>query len=257
MLGAGALGSVKLAHRHDQRGRKFAVKSIPLKNIRPSELLQFEKEVHLLRSFDHPNIVRLHEVYKDKSHIHLVTDYCAGGELFARINEAQHLEEKLVASLAQQLLFAVSHLHEKNICHRDIKPENFLFVDKFPNCEIKLIDFGFAWRYLEEGGADEAVKADFVTCSAIEMGLQVRASINSTGNNHLLATAPIGIAKREHALDIEEASPYFTAPEVLQGKVDAKSDIWSLGSILYMMLCGRAPFEGENNRQIFKRALRG
>ena len=147
MLGAGKLGKVRLAHRQDRREKKYAVKSNPLAHIDRAHLRQFEKEAHLLRQLDHPNIVRLHEILKDNAHVHLVMDYCAGGELFAQINEAEKVEEKYAATIMQQLLYAIAYLHDRRICHRNVRPDNFLFAEKSKDSEIKLIDFGFSWSY--------------------------------------------------------------------------------------------------------------
>ena len=80
-----------------------------------------------MRSVDHPNIVKLYEVYVDVEHVHLVMEHCCGGELFERITSKGKFTETDAKSLVKKLLKAIKHLHDKGICHRDIKPENLLY----------------------------------------------------------------------------------------------------------------------------------
>lgn len=74
-------------------------------------------------------------------------EYCSGGELFERIIKKEHFTEKEAASIMYKLFHAVNYLHNINICHRDIKPENCLFVNESDEAEIKLIDFGLAYKF--------------------------------------------------------------------------------------------------------------
>jgi len=80
-----------------------------------------------MRSVDHPNIVKLFEVYVDTEHVHLVMENCEGGELFERITTKGKFTEEDAKDFIKKLLKAIKHLHDKNICHRDIKPENLLY----------------------------------------------------------------------------------------------------------------------------------
>ena len=111
---------------------------------------------------------------------------------------------------------AVKHLHEQKICHRDLKPENFLLSDKTSDAEVKLIDFGLSKRF----------------------GIQDK-------NN-----------KNEIKLQTVVGTPYYVAPEVLKQNYDKSCDIWSLGIILYIFLCGYPPFEGDDSTEIFRNVLK-
>jgi calcium-dependent protein kinase len=122
----------------------------------------------------------------------------------------------------KKILSAVKHLHEHGICHRDLKPENFIFSDKSQDAEIKLIDFGLSKRF----GPNAA-------------------------NDH----AGLGTVSMEDKMHTIVGTPYYVAPEVLMGNYDFSCDVWSLGVILFIMLCGYPPFEGDNNKEIFKRVL--
>jgi calcium-dependent protein kinase len=92
---------------------------------------------------DHPNIVKLYEIYQDQKNIYLITEYLEGGELFDLILKTKHFNENIAAKIMKQLLSAVSYCHNKNIVHRDLKPENLLLC-KPDSFEIKVIDFGLS-----------------------------------------------------------------------------------------------------------------
>ena len=95
---------------------------------------------------DHPNIVRLEEVYESHSEIYLVQELCLGGELFDRLDEQPdyHYTEAQCARLVKQMLCSVRYIHSKGIIHRDLKLENFLFSDTGAESELKMIDFGLS-----------------------------------------------------------------------------------------------------------------
>eukprot|EP01016_Furgasonia_blochmanni_P012679 TRINITY_DN1633_c0_g1_i2.p1 TRINITY_DN1633_c0_g1~~TRINITY_DN1633_c0_g1_i2.p1 ORF type:complete len:524 (+),score=82.99 TRINITY_DN1633_c0_g1_i2:397-1968(+) len=102
------------------------------------------KEIAILRSMDHPNIVRFHESYQDEKYFHLVMEYCSGGELLEYIIQKKYLTEREAKEIMVKIFSAVKYLHDKKICHRDLKPDNFLFSRRSPDAEIKLIDFGLS-----------------------------------------------------------------------------------------------------------------
>ena len=105
-------------------------------------LQKFFAEVDILRSLDHPNILKLFEFYEDGRNYHLVTEMCTGGELFDRIIEKGHFNENIAALVMHQVLSAVNYCHANKIVHRDLKPENLLLESNDMNAPIKVIDFG-------------------------------------------------------------------------------------------------------------------
>lgn len=109
--------------------------------INSSEQVRLRYEIDILKNLDHPNILRLYEVFEDNKHIFLVTEYCDGGELFDEILLRQRFEEKDAAPIMKQLLSAINYCHKQKVCHRDLKPENVL-LDSGDKSTIKLIDFG-------------------------------------------------------------------------------------------------------------------
>ncbi|OMJ89724.1 hypothetical protein SteCoe_8089 [Stentor coeruleus] len=143
-LGEGAYGSVRKAtHRLTREDR--AVKILSKKNLKtPEELNILENEVAILRSVDHPNILKVYETYQDKFSYFIVTELCSGGELFDRIIQGKAISERDSAHYFRQILSCLVYLHDRHIIHRDLKPENFLFCTQDPLANLKLIDFGTA-----------------------------------------------------------------------------------------------------------------
>lgn len=107
-------------------------------------------EIDIMRQLDHPNIVRLFEVFQDEKRFYLVTELCNGGELFDEITKRSHFSEQDAATIIKQVLSAVGYCHSKSICHRDLKPENILLDSSSKQNAgnmIKVIDFGASQRF--------------------------------------------------------------------------------------------------------------
>ena len=112
-----------------------------------TRMARFMTETILLRNLDHPNILRLNEMYQDKRRFFVVTELCHGGELFDTIenyvNTGRFCTESEAVYILSQLLSSVAYLHANEIIHMDLKPENVLFISK-KDQNIKLIDFALA-----------------------------------------------------------------------------------------------------------------
>lgn len=109
--------------------KRFALKTIPREKMN-AEVSQLEQEFDVLKSADHPNIIKFYEMYIDENFFHFVTEFCGGGELFSHIIEKGRFSETQSAWIIKQVLSAIKHLHDKGICHRDLKPENIIFESK-------------------------------------------------------------------------------------------------------------------------------
>eukprot|EP00742_Colponemidia_sp_Colp-10_P002048 GILJ01002188.1.p1 GENE.GILJ01002188.1~~GILJ01002188.1.p1 ORF type:complete len:487 (+),score=92.76 GILJ01002188.1:68-1528(+) len=207
-VGHGHFGTVRVA-KHKITGRRYAVKTIEKRKI-ADEMHMLKSELDVLRSVDHPNIIKFFETYEDPVYFHLVMELCTGGELFDRVIAKGAFSEKDAALLMHKIVSAINHCHDANICHRDLKPENFLFESPDERAEIKIIDFGLSQKY-------------------------------SKGEE---MTTVVG-------------TPYYVAPEVLKGHYDQSCDMWSLGVITYILLCGFPPFNGNDNATIFRKIMKG
>ncbi|CAG9319489.1 unnamed protein product [Blepharisma stoltei] len=150
VLGYGQFGTVREAKKLGEvhSDKTYAIKSICKDKVKMN-LLTMKRELDILKLVDHPNIIKLYEIYEDARYIHLVMELCTGGDIFDYILNKQILTEDEVGRIMKCMLSAVNHLHSLKICHRDLKPENFLFVSNSQDAEIKLVDFGMSNRFGE------------------------------------------------------------------------------------------------------------
>ena len=149
VLGSGISGLVRLC-THKATGAQYAVKCLDLGLVETDEgLNQLRQEIAIMCQLDHPNIIRLEEVYESHSEIYLVQELCLGGELFDRLDEQPdyHYSEAQCAKLVKQMLCSVRYIHSKGIIHRDLKLENFLFSSVHADSELKMIDFGLSKHF--------------------------------------------------------------------------------------------------------------
>ncbi|CAB9516822.1 MAP kinase-activated protein kinase 2 (Fragment) [Seminavis robusta] len=172
VLGSGISGLVRLV-THKATGVQYAVKCLDLGLVDTAEgLKQLREEIFIMCQLDHPNIVRLEEVYESHSEIYLVQELCLGGELFDRLDEQPdyHYTESECARLVKNMLNAVRYLHSKGIIHRDLKLENFLFSSTSQDSELKMIDFGLSkhFRYGEQ--QHEAVGTPYTVAPEVIRG---------------------------------------------------------------------------------------
>lgn len=115
------------------------------------------REISIMRILDHPNIIKLHEIYEDEKYLSLVLEYCSGGDLFEYLFERHHLCEEEAAHILHNILTALEYLHCQHICHRDLKLQNFMFDKKGSEAVLKLIDFGLSAQYSSEEGTFKTI----------------------------------------------------------------------------------------------------
>jgi eukaryotic-like serine/threonine-protein kinase len=208
-ISRGGMGEVYLAQ--DRRlSRKVALKLLPAAFTKDDERLRrFEQEARAASALNHPNIITIYEVLRTDAHYLIATEFVEGETLRNRLSRSTlTLSEAL--HIAIQISDALASAHKAGIIHRDIKPENIMLR---PDGYVKILDFGLA--KLGEH-APETVAAEAPT-------RQVR-----TGSGVVMGTAG------------------YMSPEQARGKeVDARSDVFSLGAVLYEMVSNRKPFDGE------------
>ena len=157
-LGEGAFSSVyKVENRYTEAICAMKVIKKSNSRIREDEI-EILNEINILRTMDHPGILKLFEFYSNKQTYSIVTELCPGGELFQQILDKGPFKEKYTAFVMYQLLSAVNYCHQMHIVHRDLKPENILIVGKekegFPL--IKICDFGTS-RMFEKGSVQRKI----------------------------------------------------------------------------------------------------
>ena len=222
-LGTGGFSKV-FRVKNLMTGEIFACKELPVKKIKDKE--KFNKEINIMSKCDHPNIIKLVEIYEDKRFIELIMEECYGGTLFDRLlknmeEEGETFSEKEAAKIFKQIMSAIYYCHSQGIAHRDLKMENVLFIYNTTDSPIKVIDFGLSELQTLPENLMEIL----------------------SGEKNMVMTGSVG-------------TPHYISPEVLQGKYNQKCDLWSAGVILYAMLSGSFPFDGNTDKEIYKAILK-
>lgn len=235
VLGHGAFSTVRLAIRR-RDGVKVAVKSIAKhdalrsRRLRPRGERDLEEWEILGRLENHPYVITLLDVFETDEEIQLVTEYCAGGELFDAIQKKRNRSHSMrrgqytepqAACITKQILRALKDLHAADLVHRDVKPENILLAGNDDSAiHVKLCDFGVARSIVRKVSPD---------------------SLSSDGD-----VSPLTPGRSRAYSNL--GSDYYVAPEVCYGTAYGTSvDIFSLGVTVYILLCGFPPvFSGSD-----------
>jgi serine/threonine protein kinase/Tfp pilus assembly protein PilF len=208
VAGVGGMGVVYLAC--DERlGRKVALKLLPQSMVaNEAELRRLEREARTASALNHPNIVTIHEIGQVNSNHYVATEFIEGTTLRERMTKGP-VPPNEALDIAAQVASALSVAHRAGIVHRDIKPENIMLR---PDGYVKVLDFGIAKLTQQDTlGTTPFVGAQLATQQSMFLG----------------------------------TTRYMSPEQAMAQQVDARSDLWSVGVVLYEMLAGRAPFEGE------------
>jgi len=165
-IGRGAFSTVREG-TNKSNNQRVAVKIIRTKFIKNKLLM---REIEIMKKVgDHPNILKLYDVYETKKHLYLVLELVTGGELFDKIVARGEYSEKDASGIVQQIISAVGHLHTNGIAHRDLKPQNLLCAGPDGD-DIRVADFGLSkifgeGEYLETCcGSPEYVAPEVLEC---------------------------------------------------------------------------------------------
>ncbi len=215
------MGQVYLAYDSRLR-RQVAIKLLPAEFTENKlRLSRFEREAYAASSLNHPNILTIHEIGEQDGHHFIATEYVEGESVRQRITRG-HLELKETLAIVIQVADALAAAHEAGIVHRDIKPENIMVRrDGY----VKVLDFGLA-KLANETAAD------------VEPEALTRTRVVKTDPGVVMGTAS------------------YMSPEQARGlNVDPRTDIWSLGTVLYEMVASRLPFEGATTTDVIATIL--
>lgn len=245
---------------YHQKSRTYvAIKSVNLSKLNKKLKENLSSEIQILKGLYHPHIVALIDCHETTSHIHLIMEYCALGDLsmfikrrdtlgehrYTRDMMAKYpnprggaLNEVIVRHFLKQLSSALKFLRDRNLIHRDIKPQNLL-----------LCPAPASYR---------AGVAQVVPFKGSEDSFSPQTGLESLP---MLKIADFGFARSLPATSLAETlcgSPLYMAPEILRyEKYDAKADLWSVGAVLYEMVVGKPPFRATNHVELLRKIEKG
>lgn len=221
-LGKGGMGEVYLAQDTKLR-RKVALKVLPRNLISNRERLhRFEREAQAASALNQPNIITIHEIGRCGDTHFIATEFIDGHTLRRKLQKTR-LEIKEALNIATQITAALDAAHRSGIVHRDMKPENVMVRE---DGLVKVLDFGLA-KLTESKDSSPA---------------------DSEATTRVLVKTTPGLVM---------GTVTYMSPEQARGKeVDARTDIFSLGVVLYEMLVGRSPFAGETTSDVIVAILK-
>jgi serine/threonine-protein kinase len=220
-IGTGGMGDVYLA-TDVTAGRKAALKLLPTRFTSDAQRLKrFQQEERALVGLNHPNILTVYEIGEDRSTHYIASELIEGETLRQRLVRGR-MELREAVDVAIQVATALAAAHEAGIVHRDIKPENIMLR---PDGYVKVLDFGIA-KLAESTFAEAAAdRAGSITLAETNLG-----SISGTVR--------------------------YMSPEQARGApIDKRTDIWSLGVVLYEMVAEHAPFTGDTSKEVMSSIL--
>ena len=236
LLGRGGMGEVWRAH-DTHLNRAVALKVLPAEFAQDADRLRrFEQEARAISALNHPNILTIHEIGQQDNQHYIITEFIDGESLRQRLHGAR-LPAHEAIDIAIQIASALAAAQQAGVVHRDIKPENVMIrSDEF----VKVLDFGLA-------KLSRLRNADF--------GMRIEDA------DTLLQAAP---NNPQSAIRIPQSTapgmvmgtPYYMSPEQARGlAVDARTDIWSLGCVLFEMVTGQMAFAGPTTSDIIAAIL--
>ena len=236
LIGEGAFGEVYITKVKGDEQALYATKKLDRKKIDNSQAKKYlENEIKILRTLNHPNIVKYKDLKKSKNHYFVIMEFCNGGELAKTLEKYMEeyghpFPEEIVQHFMKQIIDAFNFIHARKIIHRDVKLENILLnyeteEDKnnlnLMKAQVKIIDFGFSCFVGPDG---------------------LRYSTLGTP----ITMDPILIKKLTDK-----------SGKVSQLGYNESADIWSIGTICYQMLIGKSPFDAEDREELYEKIENG
>jgi eukaryotic-like serine/threonine-protein kinase len=237
VIGGGGMGMVYQAEDL-KLGRQVALKFLPEELASdPTALKRFEREAQTASALNHPNICTIYEIEEHEGHSFIVMELMEGETLRDRLaaTETTSIPVPALFDIAIQITNGLQAAHDKDIIHRDIKPANIFLTDQG---SVKILDFGLAKLATGQDGLEKDLAE-----APSETGPSSRSEKRATRADliHTSLTRPGTTAG---------TAGYMSPEQVRKEKLDARTDLFSFGMVLYEMAAGRRAFEGETVEEI-------
>ena len=251
VLGSGTYGTVKkvclIKNPSTIRAMKIISKEYIIKGVNHSKLID---EIKILKKLDHPNIMKIYEFFFDDKNFYIISDFCDQGDLLGKLEKLGTMNEIVVKFLMEQIFNAVAYLHSKKVLHGDIKLENILL---------------YTATSKNKGRRFTSINLDINEMIDLRKELNRSKSVTKRSKNYIndmlnyeIKLIDFGCSKyfvnknRHRQLRGIIGSTLYCSPEVVDDLYDELSDEWSCGVLMYILLSGEPPFQGETEDEIFK-----
>ena len=230
-IGSGVYGTVKKVYLRKNpdtiRALKIISKDILMEGIDSEKVLD---EIIKLKNLEHENLGKIYDFYNDEKNYYIITDFFDQGDLLDKITTIDWTNQDIFKSIMKQIFEALSFLHSENVLHGDIKLENIMIYD-IKKTVKNTFDIDEDTRNISKEKL-ESLNAEYnYTIKLIDFGFS-------------------NIFKKKKEI---KSNIIYSSPEIINNLPDNKCDEWSCGVLMYFLLCGKPPFQGGHEEEIFKK----
>jgi serine/threonine protein kinase len=222
--------------------RNVAIKTMSVSRMTPDMVLRFQHEARAASKLQHPNLINVLDFgLAGNSRPYLVMDFVEGKSLEDLLQDRDCLSIEQTIAIVLEVCRGMAFAHQNGVIHRDLKPSNILLLDHpEPDVRVKVVDFGIAkLSSRDNGGERPTASRTNLAAMPPRVALERKKQGESKGRTGELM-----------------GSPFYMSPEQIRGdNVDQRTDIYSLGCIMFRMLSGMAPFEGETHLETYSQHL--
>ena len=256
-IGEGSFGVVKkvclINHEETIRAMKIISKSNIVQDENGRQLVD---EIDILKNLEHPNIMKIYECFDDKENVYIISEYCDEGDLLGKMEKMHSMNEIVVKFLMGQIFNAIAYLHSNRVFHGDIKLENVMLY-KATNKGSKLS------RINKDLQKNKKLQND-INRSFNSKTFKKLSSFNYIMDMYDYEVKLIDFGcckyldkKKCPLLSGIVGTSIYCSPEVIDDLYDERSDEWSCGVLMYILLCGVPPFTGDTEEEIFANIKKG